>query len=41
MRKITLTESDLKKIIRKILEQQEPPNEDEGRMDPVSLRATD
>jgi len=29
MRKITLTESDLKKIIRKILEQQEPPNQDE------------
>ena len=40
MRKINLTESDLKRIIHKILEQQEPPNEDEGRMDPVSLRAT-
>jgi hypothetical protein len=40
MKKINLTESDLKRIIHKILEQQEPPNEDEGRMDPVSLRAT-
>ena len=40
MKKINLTESDLKRIIHKILEQQEPPNEDEGKMDPVSLRAT-
>lgn len=40
MRKITLTESDLKRIIHRILEQQEPPNEDEGRMDPISLKAT-
>ena len=39
MRKITLTESDLKRIIHRILEQNETPDND-GGMDPISLKAT-
>lgn len=39
MRRITLTESDLKRIIHRILEQNETPGND-GGMDPISLKAT-
>jgi hypothetical protein len=39
MRKVTLTESDLKRIIHRILEQNETPS-NEGDMDQVSMKAT-
>ena len=39
MRRITLTESDLKRIIHRILEQNETPD-NEGDMDRISMRAT-
>lgn len=39
MRRITLTESDLKRIIHRILEQNETPS-NEGDMDRISMKAT-
>lgn len=39
MRKVTLTESDLKRIIHRILEQNETPS-NEGDMDRISMKAT-
>jgi len=39
MRRVTLTESDLKRIIHRILENQETPDY-EGDMDRVSMKAT-